>query len=259
MSRWNGTELMAALRTPLIAGNWKMNCLAVDAVALASDIAARAGEGADLLVCPPAVLIPAVVDALRDSRVAVGGQDCHYAASGPHTGDIAAEMLADAGCSYVIVGHSERRTDYGESNELVRAKAAAAHRAGLAAIICVGETLAERDAGRTLATISNQVEGSLPDAVGAANTVIAYEPVWAIGTGRTPTPGDIVEVHTHIRGYLQVRYGAQFAESIRILYGGSMKPGNAAELLAIDGVDGGLVGGASLSASDFLAIAETCP
>lgn len=250
---------MANGRHPLIAGNWKMNGLKRDAVALARAVAAVESRNAELLVCPPAVLIPPVVEVLSGSAVAIGGQDCHSASAGAHTGDIAAEMLADAGCTYVIVGHSERRADHAETDAVVRSKVEAAHRAGLIAIVCIGETLEERESGRTLTTISSQVEGSLPDSVSAADTVIAYEPVWAIGTGRTPTLRDVEEVHTHIRGYLQVRFGASAAERLRILYGGSMKPDNAAGLLSIDGVDGGLIGGASLKAEDFLAIAESCP
>lgn len=246
-------------RIPLIAGNWKMNGLRASAVDLARAIAGSRDGKAELLVCPPAILIPPVAEALRESSVAVGGQDCHVAAAGAHTGDISAEMLADAGCSFVILGHSERRADHGETDDLVRGKVEAAHRAGLTAIVCVGETLDEREAGRTLATISSQVEGSLPDSISPENLVIAYEPVWAIGSGRTPTLRDVEEVHTHIRGYLQVRFDAGLAERMRILYGGSMKPDNAAALLALDGVDGGLIGGASLNAEDFLAIAASCP
>lgn len=250
---------MAKGRIPLIAGNWKMNGTRNSAVDLARAVAAQGRGGAELLVCPPAILIPRVADVLEGSDAALGGQDCHYAASGAHTGDMSAEMLADAGCTYVIVGHSERRADHAESSELVRSKVDAAHRAGLRAIVCVGETLEERDSGQTLATISAQIDGSLPDSIAADDTVIAYEPVWAIGTGRTPTLRDVEDVHTHIRGNLQIRFGQAMADSIRILYGGSMKPDNAAGLLAIDGVDGGLIGGASLKAEDFLAIAESCP
>ncbi len=250
---------MTTSRTPLIAGNWKMNGATAEAVALARAVAAGTAAGCELLVCPPTVLIPPVAAALKGGAVAVGGQDCHFAESGAHTGDIAAVMLADAGCSHVILGHSERRADHGESDALVCAKTEAAHAAGLIAIVCVGETLAERDGGETLARISSQIEGSLPAAVTAENTVIAYEPVWAIGTGRTPTAADVEEVHTHIRGDIERRFGAGVAGGIRILYGGSMKPSNAGELLAIDGVDGGLIGGASLKAEDFLAIAASCP
>ena len=221
--------------------------------------AATKGVQAEVVVAPPFTVLAAIAHDLEGSHVGVAGQNLYPKDSGAFTGDLSAPMLADSGASAVILGHSERRSLYGERDVDVRAKAEAAHKAGLAAIVCVGETAGERRLGLTLAVIARQLRGSLPKEATAGNTVIAYEPVWAIGTGRTPTPGDIVEVHTHIRGYLQMRYGAQFAESIRILYGGSMKPGNAAELLAIDGVDGGLIGGASLRASDFLAIAETCP
>jgi len=250
---------MTTSRTPLIAGNWKMNGAETESVALARAVAEGAPGGCELLVCPPAVLIPPVATALKGSGVAVGGQDCHFAEGGAHTGDIAAAMLADVGCSHVILGHSERRADHGESDELVRSKTEAAHAAGLVAIVCVGETLAERDGGETLARISSQIEGSLPAAATAENTVIAYEPVWAIGTGRTASPADVEEVHSHIRGDIERRFGVGVAGGIRILYGGSMKPSNAAELLAINGVDGGLIGGASLKAEDFLTIARSCP
>lgn len=246
-------------RIPLIAGNWKMNGRKADSLILARAVATGASEGCDLLVCPPAILIPPVVEALAGSAVAVGAQDCHFEEAGAHTGDIAAAMLADAGCSHVIVGHSERRADHAEDDGLVCAKARAAHAAGLVAIVCVGETLEERDAGRTLERIGAQLDGSLPDALTQENTVIAYEPVWAIGTGRTPTSDDVAEVHAHIRGQVAARYGAGVADGLRILYGGSMKSSNAGTLLAIDGVDGGLIGGASLNAEDFLAIAESCP
>jgi len=246
-------------RIPLIAGNWKMNGLKADSLALARAVAAGSREGCDLLVCPPAVLIPPVVEALAGSKVAVGAQDCHFESAGAHTGDVAAAMLADAGCSHVIVGHSERRADHGEDDDLVCAKTRAAHEAGLVAIVCVGETLEERDAGRTLERISAQIDGSLPDAISFDNTVIAYEPVWAIGTGRTPTSGDVEEVHAHIRVRVAATYGGAVADGLRILYGGSMKPSNAGTLLAIHGVDGGLIGGASLKAEDFLAIAASCP
>jgi len=236
-----------------------MNGLKADALALARAVAAGAADRCELLVCPPTVLIPPVADALAGSAVTLGGQDCHFEAAGAHTGDVAAAMLADAGCSYVILGHSERRADHGESDELVRAKTEAAQAAGLTAIVCVGETLEERDAGRTLDRIGAQLDGSLSAATAPRSTVIAYEPVWAIGTGRTPTPEDVAEVHTHIREQIAANFGAAVADGLRILYGGSMKPSNAAELLAIDGVDGGLIGGASLKAEDFLAIAASCP
>lgn len=247
---------------PLIAGNWKMNGLRDDGLALARGIAdavARQGAlGCDLLVCPPATLVADIVRALAGSPVAVGGQDCHFEAKGAHTGDISPAMLADLGCSFVIVGHSERRADHGETDALVRAKAIAAQAAGLTAIICIGETEAERDAGRTIDVVAGQFRGSLPEGAAAGNTVIAYEPVWAIGTGRTPTVADVAEVHAMIRREAKARMGEDAAE-LRILYGGSMKPSNARELLALDDVDGGLIGGASLKVEDFWAIAQSCP
>lgn len=250
---------MAQGRVPLIAGNWKMNGLRADALVLAQAIAARAQPGCELLVCPPAILIPPVAEAFSGSAVALGAQDCHSEPKGAHTGDLSAEMLADAGCRYVILGHSERRADHGETDALVRSKIEAAWRAGLTAILCIGETLDQREAGRTLAVITTQLEGSLPGAATATNTVIAYEPVWAIGTGRIPTLQDVADVHKHIRDHLRAELGGAMAEAARILYGGSMKPENAADLLAIDGVDGGLIGGASLKADDFLGIAANCP
>lgn len=242
-------------RRTLIAGNWKMNGLTADGIALARDVAAgAAAAGAvELLVCPPATLIAPVAAMLAGSVVAIGGQDCHARASGAHTGDISAEMLADAGARYVILGHSERRSDHGDSDAAVRAKTEAAWRAGLTAIVCIGETLAERDAGRTLAVLETQLRGSLPPGASAATLVVAYEPVWAIGTGRTPTVGEVDAAHRHIRGVVAGLMSE--AGTLRLLYGGSMKPSNAAELLAVPDVDGGLIGGASLKASDFLAIA----
>jgi triosephosphate isomerase len=240
-----------ALR-PLVAGNWKMNGLAVSEGELTKIVNGAGAIKADLMVCPPATLIADFAAAARGSAVAIGGQDCHAEASGAHTGDIAAEMLKDAGASAVIVGHSERRTDHHESDAQVRAKALAAHRAGLTAIVCIGEQRAEREGGQTLAVIGHQLDGSLPDNVGGL--AIAYEPVWAIGTGMTPTPADVAEAHAFIRKKLTERYGADGA-AVRILYGGSVKPSNAQELLAIANVNGALVGGASLKAADFLAIA----
>jgi triosephosphate isomerase len=242
-------------RRPLIAGNWKMNGLTKDGVALARDVTAGAPAGAavELLVCPPATLVAPVAAALAGSAVGVGGQDCHAAASGAHTGDISAEMLADAGARYVILGHSERRTDRGETDAIVRAKTQGAWRAGLIAIVCIGETLAEREAGRTLSILDTQLKGSVPPGASAANLVIAYEPVWAIGTGKTPTVAEVDAAHRHIRAVLSGAMSG--SDSVRLLYGGSMKPSNAAELLAIADVDGGLIGGASLKATDFLAIA----
>jgi triosephosphate isomerase len=246
---------------PLIAGNWKMNGLRADGLALARAVAGfAAGGGAarcDVAVCPPATLVAEVAAALAGSAVAVGGQDCHAQAKGAHTGDIAAEMLADAGCRLVIVGHSERRTNHGETDAQVRAKAQAAHRAGLLAIVCIGETEAERDAGQTIAVVTRQLAGSVPDGAGAANAVVAYEPVWAIGTGRTPTAAEIAEVHARIRADLAARFAD--GEAMRILYGGSVNARNAAEILRIAHVDGALVGGASLDAESFAAICRSCP
>lgn len=247
---------MADARTPMVAGNWKMNGLSADALGLAAGVAAGAEAApCTLVVCPPAVQLVTVGEALQGSGVGLGGQDCHGAASGAHTGDVSAGMLADVGCGYVIVGHSERRTDHGETDPEVRGKAEAALGAGLVAIICIGETEAQRDQGETLAVVRSQLEGSVPPASTAANTVIAYEPVWAIGTGRTPTADEVQEVHASIRSVVGELLGADAAASMRLLYGGSVKPGNAAELLGLADVDGALVGGASLKADDFLAIA----
>ncbi len=238
----------------LVAGNWKMNGLGASMSELDAMIAGTQESGCDVLVCPPATLIAKFAWRAGDRAVAIGGQDCHPAPSGAHTGDVAAEMLADAGASHVIVGHSERRADHGEDDALVRAKAEAAHRAGLIAIVCVGETEAERDGGRALDVVARQLAGSVPDAATAANTVVAYEPVWAIGTGRTPSTGDIGEMHGHMRALLTRRFGEAIGGSVRLLYGGSVKPGNASEIFAVPNVDGALVGGASLKAADFLGI-----
>lgn len=242
---------------PLVAGNWKMNGLKASAETLGAIIAGYdeplRGK-VDLLVCPPATLVLAFSAAVQGAPVAIGGQDCHAAASGAFTGDIAAEMLADAGASAVIVGHSERRTYHAESDAAVRDKALAARRAGLLPIICVGESREERDAGRALEIVGRQLDGSLPDAATGANLVVAYEPVWAIGTGLTPTAGDVAAMHAFIREKLVARFGAA-GNAIRILYGGSVKPSNARELMAVANVDGALVGGASLVAADFLGIA----
>jgi triosephosphate isomerase len=241
---------------PLIAGNWKMNGLRASTAefeAMLAGAGALAGK-ADLLVCPPATLIPAFAEKAKGKGVAVGAQDCHQNASGAHTGDLSAEMLADAGATTIIVGHSERRADHGEGDALVRQKAQAAWRAGLAAIVCIGETRAQRDAGQTLDVCGTQLKGSLPDGASAANLVVAYEPVWAIGTGLTPTTADVEQVHRFIRGVLTDRFKAEGAK-IRILYGGSVKPSNAKELMAVANVNGALIGGASLKAADFLAIA----
>lgn len=243
---------------PLIAGNWKMNGRRADGLALAKAIVEGAsGIKAELLACPPATLLAPVGQTLTGTAVALGAQDCHPAPAGAYTGDIAAPMLADLGCRYVILGHSERRAGHGESDALVLAKAEAALAAGLTAIVCLGETEAERDRGRAFAVVARQLAGSLPDRANGANTVVAYEPVWAIGNGRTPTAGDIAALHGHLRAELAKRFAD--AARFRLLYGGSVKPGNAKEILATAEVDGALVGGASLKAEDFLAIARACP
>lgn len=245
-------------RRALVAGNWKMNGLKGarrEVSALVKRLNAKSfNPNCDVMVCPPATLLTHLRDAAKGSRLGIGAQDCHWNQSGAHTGDLSAEMLKDAGAVSVIVGHSERRSDHGETDALVNRKAQAAYRAGLTAIICVGETEAERSAGRALRIIGGQVKGSLPPGVTAGNTVIAYEPVWAIGTGLTPTVSDVAEVHGHIRKRIAALIGEDAAAKIRILYGGSVKPGNAAELMAVDDVDGALVGGASLKAADFLGI-----
>ena len=250
-----------AARRPLIAGNWKMNGLKADGLALAQAVAQEIGKpgavACELLVCPPATLTMAVAHVLVGSAVATGGQDCHAKPSGAHTGDTAAAMLRDAGATYAIVGHSERRTDHGESDAQVQAKARAAQAAGLTAIVCIGETEAQYVAGETLAVLARQIAGSVPEGAKAADTVVAYEPVWAIGTGRTPTNDEIAAAHAHIRAELAKR--TPEAAGIRILYGGSVKPSNAAEILRLADVDGALVGGASLNAADFAAIATSCP
>ena len=248
---------------PLIAGNWKMNGLRAGGLDLARDLVGRmATRGArrfDMLVCPPATLLGPVGEAIAESGIDLGGQDCHVEASGAHTGDISAAMLADAGCRYVIAGHSERRADHGEDDATVRAKAEAARAADLVPIVCVGETAAQREAGQASAVVEAQVRGSLPRTGAPERLVIAYEPVWAIGTGLTATPDDVAEMHGHIRALLADELGAATGAEVRILYGGSVKPGNAAELLAVADVNGALVGGASLKAEDFWAIATSCP
>ncbi|MBF9036242.1 triose-phosphate isomerase [Rhodobacterales bacterium HKCCE2091] len=239
------------MRRKLAAGNWKMNGL----TASLSEIGTLAGDlpetPCEVLICPPATLIAAMAGAVHGTGIAVGGQDCHAAESGAHTGDISAAMLADAGASHVILGHSERRADHGETDADVAAKTEAAWKAGLTAVVCVGETEAQYRAGETLAVIRSQLAGSLPGGTTAANTVIAYEPVWAIGTGLVPQMDEIASVHGAIRAALSDRFGADMADGTRILYGGSVKPGNAAEIFAVANVDGALVGGASLKAADF--------
>lgn len=255
----DGMSVLSAKIRPLVAGNWKMNGLraSLDVSRDVCSALARVGVSADVMIAPPATLLMAMVDACAGSKVSVAGQDCHTAKSGAHTGDIAAEMLRDAGATAVIVGHSERRTDHGETSAQVHDKAAAAHRAGLMAIICIGETQRERSAGQTLAVVAGQLAASLPSSCDARNTVIAYEPVWAIGTGLTPTVDDVREVHGAIRQDLAQRFGAAGLE-MRILYGGSVKPENARALLSVENVNGALVGGASLKAQDFLAIIAGC-
>jgi triosephosphate isomerase len=242
-----------------------MNMLHEDGLTLARELAHRAIAASrppaehlacELLICPPATLLAILGEAIAGSSIRLGGQDCHAAAKGAHTGEISAEMLKDAGCSHVIVGHSERRSDHGESDVVVRAKAQAARRAGLVAIVCVGESEAERIAGKALDVVARQLAGSIPPGLGAADLVVAYEPVWAIGTGRTPTLQDVGEMHGHIRRRLVDSIAD--AAAVRILYGGSVKPSNAGELLAVADVDGALVGGASLVAGDFWAIARSC-
>ncbi|MBB1091217.1 triose-phosphate isomerase [Rhodopseudomonas palustris] len=250
----------------LIAGNWKMNGLKAASSEFDAMLegATELSSGIDLLVCPPATLIAAFADRLAAANekgalaVAIGAQDCHANATGAHTGDISAEMLADAGARAIIVGHSERRADHGETDAIVRTKAQAAWRAGLVAIVCVGETQGERNAGHTLDVVAGQLAGSLPAGSTAANLVVAYEPVWAIGTGMTPTAADVEEVHGFIRQTLTQRFNAE-GDQMRLLYGGSVKPSNARELMSVPHVNGALVGGASLKASDFLAIAAGCP
>jgi triosephosphate isomerase (TIM) len=246
-------------RRPLVAGNWKMNGLSASIGEFQKIIAgasalARKPVKVDVMVCPPATLIAGFAAAARGTPVTIGGQDCHAEPSGAHTGDIAAEMLRDAGARAVVVGHSERRHDHGETDAMVRDKALAARRAGLAAIICVGETRAERDSGKARDIVGGQLDGSIPAASLADNIVIAYEPVWAIGTGLTPTPGDVAEMHNFIRARLVSRFG-EAGQGVRILYGGSVKSSNSRELLMADNVDGALVGGASLKADEFMAIA----
>ena len=243
-------------RRPLVAGNWKMNGLGASVAELESIIAGAAtlGDQVELMVCPPATLVATFAKVANGSAVTIGGQDCHAEAAGAFTGDISAEMLKDAGAAAVIVGHSERRTQHRETDSDVRAKVLAGWRAGLTAIVCIGETLAEREAGHALDVLGRQLDGSLPDGAGAARLVVAYEPVWAIGTGLTPTAGDVAQAHAFVRQRIAARHGTA-AEAVRILYGGSVKPSNARELMTVANVDGALVGGASLKAVDFLGIA----
>jgi len=246
----------------MIAGNWKMNGLKADGTALASDLAKLLNGETDpvfeMVVCPPFTLIAGIAEAITGSAIGLGAQDCHAADKGAHTGDISAPMLADLGCKYVLAGHSERRTNHGESDADVKAKAEAILASDLSAIICIGETEAERDGGKTMDVVKTQLSGSLPKSATAANSVIAYEPVWAIGTGRTPSDDEVQEVHALIRAELAKALGEDEAAGVRLLYGGSMNPGNASNLLALADVDGGLIGGASLKSEDFWAIAQSC-
>ena len=242
---------------PLVAGNWKMNGLKsskAEFEAMQSQYDGGLQDVVDLMICPPATLLGGL--ASINGAVSLGAQDCHVNVSGAHTGDLSAEMLVDGGASSIIVGHSERRADHGESSELVREKAEAANKAGATAIICVGETKDEREAGKAEEVVIGQLTASVPDNASAQTTIIAYEPVWAIGTGLTPTTGDVAEIHAAIRKALIERFGSE-GNGFNILYGGSVKPANASELMGVENVDGALVGGASLKADDFLGIAKS--
>ena len=241
---------------PLVAGNWKMNGLKAslnEISAMGTGFDAGLQSKIDMMICTPATLVLTAAHTALGSGILIGGEDCHANASGAHTGDISAEMLKDAGATAVIVGHSERRTDHGESNAAVKAKADAGLRAGLLTIVCIGETEAQRKSGETLAVLKDQLDGSMPDGSKALEVVVAYEPVWAIGTGLVPSADDVKEAHAFIRENLKARFGEECA-NMRLLYGGSVKPSNAAELMGIANVDGALVGGASLKADDFLGI-----
>lgn len=256
---WIYIKEIKMARKKLIAGNWKMNCLQDEGIALAKAVASQAKSGkfdCDFLICPPFTLLGAVKKCLRGTKIALGAQDVHFAEKGAHTGDISPLMLKDLGCSYTLIGHSERRVDHFESNELINKKAVAAHQAGLNTVICIGETGEERDAGKTIKVCQEEINGSVPEDATAKNTVIAYEPIWAIGTGKTPTATDVEEVHAAIRKALTQKLGKATASKMRILYGGSVKPSNAAELLSLPDVDGALIGGASLKADDFINIAK---
>lgn len=239
------------MRRKLAAGNWKMNGTSRSLSEVDKLLKTLSNKAIDVLICPPATLLHRLAERTANTAISVGGQDCHTAASGAHTGDISADMLLDAGATAVILGHSERRTDHEENSEMVRTKARTAQAIGLTAIICVGESLSQRESANTLDIIAGQLAASLPDNSTAENLVIAYEPVWAIGTGKVPTLAQIGEVHDFIRTRLERRFGAGVGRGTRILYGGSVKPGNAAEIFRVPNVDGALVGGASLKASDF--------
>ncbi|SMX28491.1 Triosephosphate isomerase [Pelagimonas phthalicica] len=241
------------MRRKLAAGNWKMNGTQASLAELAA-MQTAVTDAVDVLICPPATLVATA--AAQSGDIAIGGQDCHANVSGAHTGDISADMLKDAGAGYVLTGHSERRTDHSESDADVAAKSKAVWDAGLIAVVCIGETLEERESGETLRVIGRQLAESIPDGASAANTVVAYEPVWAIGTGKVPTPELIAEVHDFMRAELTKRFGAEIANGTRLLYGGSVKASNAVEIFATSNVDGALVGGASLKAADFNPIIE---
>lgn len=248
-------------RRPLVAGNWKMNMYKADGIELAKGVADKyvslSNPACDVLVCPPALIVDAVVSAVK-GKISVGTQDTSALANGAHTGDISVTQIKDIGATFAIVGHSERRADHGETNEIVCAKAKALIDNGITAVICIGETLAQRDAGKTIDVCRTQIQGSVPENATADNVVIAYEPVWAIGTGKTPTTQDVEDVHSAVRTEIAAKLGAQVADKMRILYGGSVKPSNAKELMALPDVDGALVGGASLKVADFSAIIDAC-
>lgn len=244
------------MRRKLAAGNWKMNGTTAALSELETLARAFPSPSVDVLICPPATLLHRAAETVRSSEITVGGQDCHAEVSGAHTGDISPDMLTDAGATSVILGHSERREDHGEQNEDVRAKARTAMDAGLKAIICVGESLEQREAANTLDIIGGQLSGSIPDQSTGENLIVAYEPIWAIGTGKVPTLNEIGEVHDFIRARLERRFGEGVGRSVRLLYGGSVKPSNADEIFGVSNVDGALVGGASLKAQDFSGIIE---
>ena len=253
---------MSAKSRSLIVGNWKMNGLRhslTEIAHIARGYDAKLRHSCELIVCPPATLVYLAAQGALGSRIGIGGQDCHMEANGAFTGELSAEMLADCGATTVIVGHSERRSYFAETDGDVKSKALAALRAGLMPIICVGETNSDREAGRTLSVIKRQLVGSVPGSADAEAIVVAYEPIWAIGTGLTPTAADIAEVHRFIHRELAVIFGTHAAGHRRVLYGGSVKPSNAASILAVEHVDGALIGGASLKAEDFLAIARAAP
>ncbi len=244
------------MRRKLAAGNWKMNGTGAALAELKQLAAKHPSPSVDILICPPATLLHRAAEMVEGTGVSVGGQDCHAEHSGAHTGDVSADMLQDAGATAVILGHSERRVDHGEQNEDVRAKARSVMDAGLKAIICVGESLEQREAANTLDIIGGQMSGSIPDQSTGENLIVAYEPIWAIGTGKVPTLEEIGEVHDFIRARLERRFGEGVGRSVRLLYGGSVKPSNATEIFGVSNVDGALVGGASLKATDFSGIIE---